>query len=117
MSFIDLFKTSVYSNSQLTNSEKLNNLRACVKGDAAKLISSTTITDTSYTIAMQLLQERYENKRSIVQAHLQIIWSHFSMKMESSSGLRKILETTNQHLRYLPELSQPVENWDSLLVF
>ena len=117
MSFIDLFKRSVYSNSQLTNSEKLNNLRACVKGDAAKLIRSITITDTKYTIAMQLLQERYENKRSILQAHLQIIWSHSSMKMESSSGLRKILETTNQHLRYLAELGQPVEHWDSLLVF
>ena len=51
MSFIDLFKASIDSNSQLTNSEKLNYLRACVKGDAAKLINSITITDTNYTIA------------------------------------------------------------------
>ena len=117
MSFIDLFRASVNSNSQLTNSEKLNYLRACLKGDAAKLISSITITDANYTIARQLLQERYENKRSIVQAHLQIIWSQPSMKMESSTGLRKILETTNEHLRALAELGQPVEHWDSFLVF
>ena len=117
MSFIDLFKATVDSNSQLTNSEKLNYLRACVKGDAAKLISSITRTDTNFTIAMHLLQERYDNKRSIVQAHLQIIWSQPSIKMESSSDLRKILETTNEHLRALADLGQPVEHWDSLLVF
>ena len=117
ISFIDLFKASVDSNSQLTNSEKLNYLRACVEGDAAKLISSITITDTNYTIAMQLLQERYENKPSIVQAHLQIIWSQPSMKMESSSGLQKNLETTNEHLRPLADLCQPFVHWDSLLVF
>ena len=63
MSFIDLFKASVDSNSQLTNSENLNYLPACVNGDAAKVISSITITDTNYTIAMQLLQECYENKQ------------------------------------------------------
>ena len=117
MSFIDLFKASVYSNSQLTNSEKLNSLRAYEKGDAAKLISSITITDTNYTIAMQLLQERYENKRSIDQARLQLIWSQPSMKLESSSGLRKILETTNEHLRAQAKLGQPVQYCDSFLVF
>ena len=45
MSFIDLFKASLDSDSQLANSEKLNYFRACVKGDAAKLISSITLTD------------------------------------------------------------------------
>ena len=90
---------------------------SCVKGDAAKFISSSTITDTNYTIAMRWLQERYENKRSIVPAHLQVNWSQPSMKTESAFGLRKILETSNEHLRALAELGQPVEHWESLLVF
>ena len=116
MSFADLFKASVDSNNQLSNSEKLNYLKACAKGEAAKLISSVTITDYNYEIAWELLHERYENKRSIVQAHLQAIWSQCSLKSESSTGLRKLLETTNENLRALTELGQPVEHWDAILV-
>ena len=117
MSFIDLFHAAVDSNSQLSDSEKLNYLRACVKGDAAKLICSVAITDANYAIAMGLLSDRYANKRSIVQAHLQSIWTQPSMKVESATGLRKLLEVTNEHLRSLKELGQPTDQWDSLLVF
>ena len=116
-SFQDLFNAAVDSNAQLSDSEKLNYLRACVKGDAAKLISSISITDANYSIAMRLLAERYDNKRSIVQAHLKAIWSQSAIKTESASGLRKLLETTNENLRALKELGQPVDHWDSLLVF
>ena len=80
MSFIDLFKASVDSNSQLTNSVKLKYLRVCVKGDAAKIFSSITITDTNFIIAMKLLQKRFENKCTIVQAPLQSLGSQPSMK-------------------------------------
>ena len=117
MSFFDLFNAAVNSNTQLSDSEKLNYLRACLKGDAAKLICSVLKTDANYAIALGLLTDRYANKRSIVQAHLQSTWSQSSMKVESASGLRKLLKVTNEHLRSLKELGQPTDQWDSLLVF
>ena len=89
------------SNQSLTKSERLNYLKACVKGDAAKLISSITITDANYAIAIDLLKQRYENNRSIVQAHVQTVWKQSAMKVESASGLCKLLGTTNEHLRAL----------------
>ena len=69
----------------------LNYLRACLKGDAAKLICSLMITDANHEIALTLLRKRYENKRCIVQGHLKVIWSQPSLKYESGLGLRKIL--------------------------
>ena len=68
MSFADLFRASVDSNNHLSNSEKSNYLKACVKGEAVKLISSVTITDYNYEIAWELVHERYENNKSIVQS-------------------------------------------------
>ena len=106
-SFMDLFRASVDSNMQLAKSEKLNYLQACLKGDAAKLESSLMITDANYEIAMTLLRDRYENKRCIMQAHLKVICSQPSMKCESGLGLRKILETTNEHMRASEELGEP----------
>ena len=116
MSLFDLFKASVDSNSHLSNSEKLNYLKACVKGEAARLISSISITDANYNIALTLLKNQYE-KRSIIQAHLQAIWSQPVLKTESALGLRKFLELTDEHLRALVELGQPVEHWNAILVF
>ena len=55
------------------------------------------ITDAKYEIALTILRDRYENNRCIVQAHLKVIWSQPSMKCESGLGLRKILDTTNEH--------------------
>ena len=122
---------------QLVNSKKLKYLRACLKRDAAKLISSVMITDANCEIALTLLQDRYENKLCIVQAHLKVIWSQpsmtcsmkcsmkcgmkcsmkCSMKCECGLGLRKVLETTNEHLRALEELGEPAHVWNSLLIF
>ena len=45
-----------------------------------------------------LLEDRYENKRRIIQAHLQAIWSQPVLKTEPALGLRKLLELTNEHL-------------------
>ena len=42
-SFIDLFNSSVDSNSQLSNAQKLQYLKASLTNDAAKLLSSFTI--------------------------------------------------------------------------
>ncbi len=112
MSFADLFHAAVNFNQSLTKSEKLNYLKAYVKGDAAKLISSITITDANYAFAIDLLKQRYENKWNIVQAHLQTVWNQSPMKRESASGLRKLLETTNKHLRALNDLGQPTNQWD-----
>ena len=107
---VDLFKASIDGNNQLSDSEKLNYLKVCLVGNAAKLITSVTITDANYGIAMKLLHERYENKRCIVQAHLKAIWTQPPMRNESAVDLRKILETTNEHLRTFAELGEPIDS-------
>ena len=117
VSFNDLFQAAVSSSSLLSDSERLNYLKACINGDAAKLFSSLRITDANYPIAWQLLKDRYDNTPSIVHAHLQAIWSQSSMKVESGSGLRKLHETTNEHLRALEALGQPVNQCSAVLVF
>ena len=75
------------------------------------------ITDANCEIALTHLRDSYENKRCIVQAHLKLFWSQPSLKCESGLGLRKILETTNEHLRASEELCEPSHAWNSMLIF
>ena len=95
----------------------MNYFRASLNGDAAKLISWLLITDANYELSLTLLRERSGNKRCIVQAHLKVRWFQPSMKCKSGPGLRKILETTNEHLRASEELGEPTDAWNSLLIF
>ena len=117
VSFSDLFQAAVGSSSLLSVSERLNYPKACIKGDAAKIFSSLRITDANYPNAWQLLKDRWDNTRSIVHAHLKAIWSQSSTKVKSGSGLRKLHETTNEHLRELEALGQPVNQWSAVLDF
>ncbi len=46
-----------------------------------------------------------------------LICGQSGTNLESASGLRKLLETTNEHLRALDDLGQPTNQWDAILVF
>ena len=88
----------------MTIVEKLSYLKLALKGDAAQIVSSLLVTDTNYDIAKRELEERYNNKRSIVKAHLAAIHALPAIKKESSVELRKLLESTNEHVQALEAL-------------
>ena len=87
MVFFVPFNAAVIFDTKSGDSEKLNYLSACLKSDAAELICSVSISKAIYTTAIGLLTDTYANKRR----------SNFS-------GLKKLLEVTNEHLRSLKEL-------------
>ena len=116
-SFSDLFKGAVTDNTQITDSQKLQYLKASVKGDAAQLLASITITDTNFQIASDILNNRYENKRLIIRAHIQAIISQKTIAAENPKDLRKLVETTEEHRLALRNLGQPVDSQDIFFVY
>ena len=117
VSFWDQFTTLVDSKRDMTNIEKLSYLKLALNGDAAQIVSSLLVTDTNYDIAKRKLEERYNNKRSIVKAHLASFHALPAIKKESSVELRKLLESTNEHVQALKALRLPVNHWDAILVY
>ena len=117
VSFWDELTTLVDSKRDMTNVEKLSYLKLALKGDAAQIVSSLLVTDTNYDIAKRKLEERYNNKRSIVKAHLAAIHALPAIKKESSVELRKLPESTNEHVQALEALGLPVDQWDAILVY
>ncbi|XP_058816783.1 uncharacterized protein LOC131680079 [Topomyia yanbarensis] len=60
--FHDLFKAMIHDNTSLSNIQKLHYLRACLKGDAARIVCSLPIASTSYTVAWKMIIDRFEDK-------------------------------------------------------
>ncbi|GFQ79178.1 uncharacterized protein TNCT_189701 [Trichonephila clavata] len=117
ISFRDLFLASVGNNNTLSDSQKLQYLKLSVKGEAATLLQSIQITNYNYQKAWNALTERYENEAEIINAALNKLVSQPVLKQESASGLRKIIDTTQQCIDTLQILKQPVEHWDILIIF
>ena len=116
-SFFDLFKGAVHNNPTLLDSQKLQYLKASLKGDAAKLLSSVTITDANYTVALKMLRDRYQNNRMILRSHVNAIAVQKPLTQETAKDLRQLLETVEEHLLALENMGQPVNQQDVFLVY
>ena len=115
--FCDLFLGSVGNNQSLSNSKKLQYLKLSVKLEAATLLLSIQISDENYEIAWKILSQRFENESEIINSALNKLISQPVLKHESASGLRKLIDTTQQCIDTLKILKQPVQHWDTIIIF
>lgn len=66
--FSDLFKAIIDNNIDLSRAQKLQYLKASLKGDAINVLQATKITDENYTTAWKTLEDRYDVKNALVNA-------------------------------------------------
>lgn len=69
-SFKNIFDSVVHKQTDLSDIDKFLYLKICCKADALRVIDSLDVTSANYSIALGLLQKRYENKRAIVNHHV-----------------------------------------------
>lgn len=115
-SFYDLFINMVHNKQKLSNSEKLYILKSYLSGEAADLVRSLQITDDNYDEARQILKNRYDNKRFIIDSLLKRFLNQPKVQTESASCLKKLLDTSNETVRALQLMAVPVNKWDQILV-
>lgn len=115
--FYELYVSLVHSNQSLTDVQKLHYLKSSVQGEAARLLQHISLEEKNYEAAWQILTERYENKRVLVNTHLRILMNQKHIMNESASTIKNILDTTTECLHSLRNLSVPVDTWDTMLIY
>jgi len=65
--FYSMFTTIIDSHPDLINLEKLQHLRSCLRDAALETIRSLEISDGNYAIALDLLQNRFDNRCLVFQ--------------------------------------------------
>lgn len=116
-SFENLFKSMIHRNTSLSNCQRLHYLKSNVSGEAADLIKSFQVTDANYAIAWETLENRFNNIRFIIDAHLKNIFNFPPLKYESHSGLKLLRDKFQETVRSLAALNQPTEHWDTILIY
>ena len=109
-SFFDLFKGADH-NTTLLDSQKLQCLKASLKGDAAKLLSLVKTTDANYTVALKMVRDRYQNNRMIFRAHVNAIAVQKPLTQETAKDLRQLLETVDEHRLALENMKPVIQQY------
>ena len=115
LEFYDPFKAMCHDNEDIPTINKFMYLKACVQGDARKVIDSLETTAANYAIAWDLLRKRYDNRRVIVESHINALFEIPTVSKEFP--VRMLLDNIQKRNRALKALVQPVHQWDSLLIF
>ncbi|KAJ8716672.1 hypothetical protein PYW07_003299 [Mythimna separata] len=116
LEFRDTFSSLIHLDKSIPNINKFHYLRAALKDSAAVVIQSLEFSSDNYEVAWELLCDRYNNKRSLVNNHIQAIFNLEQLAKESSKSLRNLIDTVNRNLRALKKLNLPTEHWDILLI-
>ena len=88
-----------------------------MKGNAAKLLSSITISDSNYEVAKEILKNRYSNPRLISRAHGKSIVNIPRQGTENSKSLNLLIESVEEHRLALSNLGHNVEEQDLFLLY
>ncbi|XP_017461913.1 PREDICTED: uncharacterized protein LOC108355259, partial [Rhagoletis zephyria] len=100
-SFFSMFSTIIGRDPDLTDVERLQHLRSSLKGAALDTIRSLEISSANYTVALELLEKRFNNKRLIFQAHITEILGLKRVDSSSAVKLRELSDKVNANLRAL----------------
>lgn len=113
-----LFKTHFLdTNTNLSDGNKMHYLRNSLTGEALRVINRLPVTDANYKIAMKALTERFQNKRSIVNASLSSFINQPKMEERTTEQIRSLIDTTRDALECIESLGVSTDEWSPFIVF
>lgn len=107
----------IHERASLTNVEKFEYLQSYLKGDALCVIKHIKPANDNYLPAWELIKKKYNNNVHIKRAYLQLLFDQPSMKGSSVEELSRLVNKTHENINALKALNEPVDKWDSILVF
>ncbi|KAL0829582.1 hypothetical protein ABMA28_003093 [Loxostege sticticalis] len=117
LEFRDTFENLIHNNLRISPIHKFHYLISYLEGDAARVISNLEVSSVNYDEAWKLLCNRYNNKRILINHHLNALFNVKPLPRESERSLRFIVDHVTKNLRALASLGQPTDKWDVLIIF
>jgi hypothetical protein len=117
LEFRDTFSALIHNNTSVAEITKFQCLRSFLVGDAAQVIKSLELSAENYGAAWQLLCERYDNRRLLIDNHIKGLFNLEKITKESASEIRKLIDDTWKYLRALVSLGEDVSSWDTLIIY
>lgn len=116
LTFRELF-TSLVINTSLSNVDKFNYLKSCLKDNAQEIVKGLTVSEKSFDNAWSELTDRYDNKRLMKQTHSDALVVIAPVaRAHDSREYERVLNQVHGNLMSLKGLDVCVDNWGELLL-
>lgn len=116
LEFRDTFLSLIHNNERIAPIHKFHYLMSYLTGDPARIITNFEVSSSNYKSAWQLLCSRYDNKRQLINHHLNSLLNIQQTVRESDRSLRFMVDHITKNLRALSSLGQPTDKWDVLII-
>lgn len=117
LEFRDTFLSLVHNCDSITPIQKFHYLKSALKYNAKSVIDSLEFSADNYEVAWELIINRFDNTKLLVHNHIKSIFSIQTLQKESPGQLRKLIDTILKNIRALKLLNEPVQHWDSLIIY
>ncbi|XP_053686400.1 uncharacterized protein LOC128735944 [Sabethes cyaneus] len=116
LSFKSTYESLIHESVELSDVQKFHYLKSALKGEAAKLIESLTITNGNYAIAWETITKRYSNEYLLKKRHVQALIEYPKIQHESAIAIHGLVDEFEQRLKILTQLGEKTESWGALIV-
>ena len=115
--FWDQYQVSIHNNLTISDIDKFNYLKGCLKGEALAAISGLTLTSENYEEAIQVLKDRFGNEQMLISAHMESLLKLNKIKSaDNVKGLRTLYNHVENCVRNLKSLKLDTSGYGSLLI-
>lgn len=114
MAFRETFDTLINQYTALTDIQRFYYLKSALKAEASSIIHNLPVSQANCRVAWQLLEERYQNNRPLINSHLRNIFDLPSITKATEPILRKFTDSLQSDIRSLKNLGEPVDEWGSM---
>ncbi|XP_055605188.1 uncharacterized protein LOC129753394 [Uranotaenia lowii] len=115
VSFRDSFRTLIHNNEQLAPMEKFTYLKSSLSSEALKEILSIELSDANYSVAWEILTERYENKKLIVKTYLDALFCLEPIRKEGYESINNLITEFEKNLMMLQKVGEDTDGWSTIL--
>ena len=115
--FRDMFSALHKNNPRLSPVEKLYYLLQKTKGEAHNIIRTCPLTNDGFALAWQNLEDRFENKRVLINAQLKILFNISAVIRETGPNLKNLQRTINDCITNLSLLNVNTDSWHVIFVY
>lgn len=116
-SFKSLFKSIMAKYPNETSAMKILHLRNSLEGDAKCKIDQDVVNNNDYERAWKILEDAYEDKRLILDTHIDAILDCAVISSENrGKSISQLVETCSKHVDALDGHSYPVEGLGELIL-
>ncbi|XP_015121336.1 uncharacterized protein LOC107044101 [Diachasma alloeum] len=117
INFRDNFFNLMTMNPQLSSVYRLHLLKNHLGGDVERRIRNIDLDGKNYQLVWDSLMEYYDNKRSLMNVSLSMIFNAPMVMKDSIESLERLYTDVTQALTLLETLERSVSQWDDRLVY